>query len=181
MRRLFWQISLTADGFVEDRNRDLTHTAQIIDADFERYASAMLASIDGFVVGRRTYELFAAYWPHATGADADRLNGMRKLVASRSLRELTWHNAHLAGDDIVAAVRAWKREPGRDLAVFGSPDLAATLVRHDLVDEFRFLVTPFLLGNGTPLWRGVDAPVPLRVVRSETWASGTVATTYRRG
>lgn len=179
MRRLFWQVSVTLDGFMEGPGHDLTRTAQVVDEDFERYCSGMLQSIDGFVVGRRTYELFVGHWPTATGPDAERLNELPKLVGSRTLRAVAWRNARLAGDDVVLEVEAWKRQPGRDLALFGSADLAATLLARGLVDELRLLVTPFLLGSGTPLFRG--DPVDLRLVDATRWSSGVMALTYAPG
>jgi dihydrofolate reductase len=75
MRKLFWQMSVTLDGFMEGPNRELNDAAQVVDEDFDRYATEMLKSIDAILLGRRTYQLFAYYWPSAIGPDADRLNG----------------------------------------------------------------------------------------------------------
>ena len=89
MRKLFWQMSVTLDGFMEGPNRELDHTAEFVDPDFDRYASEMLQSIDGILLGRVTYQLFAGYWPSATGPDADRLNQLPKAVFSRTLSSST--------------------------------------------------------------------------------------------
>lgn len=80
MRKLFWQISVTFDGFMEGPNGELDYTAQFTDEDFDRYASDMLQSINGILLGRVTYQLFASYWPDASGPDADRLNALPKVV-----------------------------------------------------------------------------------------------------
>ena len=90
MRRLFWQMSVTLDGFMEGPNRELDDTAQFVDKDFDRYASDMLKSIDAILLGRRTYQLFAGYWPSATGPDADRLNALPKLVPLKLSKATTW-------------------------------------------------------------------------------------------
>lgn len=178
MRRLFWQVSTTLDGFMEDAQRGLERTAGVLDEDFERYASAMVDAISGFVVGRRTYELFVGYWPQATGHDADRLNALPKLVASRTLERAQWNNAELARDG-VAAVRRWKQEDGSDLALFGSSELAESLLAAGLIDELRLRVTPFVLGGGTRTFAAAGRACDLRLVRAETWRSGTLFATYR--
>lgn len=179
MRKLFWQVSVTLDGFIEGPNRELDSTAQFADEDFERYASQMLQSIDGILLGRRTYELFAQYWPSATGPDADRLNQLPKLVFSRTLTTVDWQNSRLVKDNIPEEVTRLKESMGRDLALFGSADLAATFIRHNLIDEFRVLVTPVVLGGGTPMFREPGREVALTLSNATTWSSGTVALFYQ--
>ena len=181
MRKLFWQINVSLDGFMEGPNHELDYTAGIEDPDFDRYASAMLQSIDDVVIGRVTYDLFAGYWPTAKGPDADRLNELPKLVFSRTMSEAAWRNARVARASVVEEVTRLKRQPGRDIALFGSAQLAATLHRHGLIDEYRALVSPVLLWRGNRAFIG-DGGTPdrLRLVRSETWSSGIVATFYER-
>src|SRR5687768_3573347 len=129
MAKLFWQISTTLDGFMEGPQRELARTAEVVDGDFERYCSEMLQSIEGFVIGRKTYELFVNYWPTATGPDADRLNALPKLVASRTLSAANWNNARICADDTVREIEAWKQQASGDRAVFGSAMLANSLLR----------------------------------------------------
>ena len=178
MRKLFWQISVTLDGFMEGTDHALTDTAEIRNPDFDRYASAMLRSIDDIVLGRRTYELFAGYWPKASGADAERLNALPKLVFSRSPRELGWNNSRLAGD-AAAEVARLKARPGRDIALFGSATLARTLAKYGLIDEYRVFVSPVLLGDGGPAFEGLERRVGLELVKCEAWSSGVLALFYR--
>lgn len=180
MRNLFWQVSVSLDGFIEGPGGDLTHTAQVTDDAFERYATAMLQEIDGFIVGRRTYDLFFSYWPNATGPDADRLNALPKWVCSRKAQALAWNNARLLGGDVAQQVAGLKAQPGRDFALFGSANLAATLWRHGLIDELRLLTTPRLVGAGTPLFAVPSQPAALRLVRAESWPSGTTLSVYRK-
>jgi dihydrofolate reductase len=179
MRKLFWQMSVTLDGFMEGPNRELDHTAQFSDPDFDRYAGEMLQSIDGILLGRVTYQLFAGYWPSATGPDADRLNQLPKTVFSRTLKKVDWNNSRLLAGNVGEEVARLKRQPGRDLALFGSASLAATLIRLGLIDEYRILVTPVILGAGTPMFRDVDSVLNLKLVKAATWSSGTVALWYR--
>jgi dihydrofolate reductase len=179
MRKLFWQISVTLDGFIEGPNRELDSTAEFVDEDFDRYASDMLQSIDGILLGRRTYQLFADYWPSATGADADRINQLPKVVFSRTLKQLDWKNSRLVKDHVAEEVTRLKQQPGRDLALFGSADLASTFIRYGLIDEFRVLVTPVVLGSGTRMFKDIKEPVALKLSEATTWSSGTLALYYQ--
>jgi dihydrofolate reductase len=178
MRKMFWQINMTLDGFMEGRGHELDDTAQFADPEFDRYASAMLQSIDQIVLGRVTYELFAGYWPTATGPDAERLNDLPKLVFSRTLGEVAWSNARLARGDVAEEITRLKRQRGGDIALFGSATLAATLAEQALIDEYRVLVSPVVLGAGNAAFRGMPRRLPLRLVKSEAWSSGVVALFY---
>lgn len=179
MRKIFWQINVTLDGYMEGPDHGLEHTAEIADKDFERYASEMLRSIDAFIIGRKTYEMFAGYWPQQTGADADILNGLPKYVASRTLKSVEWNNASLIPGDLFAGINKLKREDGRDIAIFGSSLLATALIELGLVDELRIFVTPFLLGRGTSAFKPASQTRKLKVVGSEKWESGVLALTYQ--
>jgi dihydrofolate reductase len=178
VKKLFWQMSVTLDGFMEGPNRELTHTAEFADPDFDRYASEMLQSIDGMLLGRVTYELFAGYWPSATGPDADRMNQLSKTVFSRTLKKLDWNNSRLAAGSVAEEVTRLKRQPGKDLALFGSASLAATLIQLGLIDEYRVLVTPVILGVGTPMFKDIESTFNLKFLKATTWSSGTVALWY---
>jgi dihydrofolate reductase len=179
MRKLFWQMSVTLDGFMEGPNRELDYTAQFVDADFDRYATDMLRSIDAILLGRRTYELFASYWPSATGPDADRLNALPKVVFSRTLEKVEWNNSMLVKEKVGEEVARLKQKPGKDLALFGSADLASTFIRLGLIDEYRILVTPVVLGRGTPMFKDIKDRIALKLLQATTWSSGTAALYYQ--
>ena len=179
MRRLFWQMSVTLDGFMEGPNRELSYTAEFADKDFDRYASDMLKSIDAILLGRRTYELFAGYWPSATGPDADRLNALPKIVFSRTLEKVEWNNSSLVKENVADEVARVKGQPGKDLALFGSADLASTFMRLGLIDEYRVLVTPVVLGRGTPMFKDIKDRIPLKLSKATTWSSGIAALFYQ--
>lgn len=179
MRNLFWQISVTLDGFMEGPNHELDDTAGFKDEDFERYASEMLKSIGGMLIGRRTYELFAGYWPTAAGEDAERMNALPKIVFSRTPKEVEWKNSSLVSNNVAEEVTRLKQQPGKGLALFGSADLASTLMRLGLIDEYRILVTPVVLGKGTPMFKDIRDRVPLKLIKATAWTSGTVALFYQ--
>jgi dihydrofolate reductase len=179
MRKLFWQMNVTLDGRMEGPNHELADTAQFSDPDFDRYASDMLQSIDGILLGRRTYQLFAGYWPGATGPDADRLNALPKTVFSRTLKRLEWNNSRLVSDNLRKEVEKLKRDSGKDLAVFGSAELGSTLIRLGLIDEIRLLVTPVILGGGNPMFREIDRKIDLKLIQASTWSSGIAVLYYQ--
>lgn len=180
MGRLFWQINMSLDGFMEEPDGSLTRTAEIDDPDFQKYASEMLSTIGGFIIGRKTYELFVGYWPTATGPDAEILNRLPKLVFSRTLTETDWNNSRIANGDMTAQIQKFREECGGDVAVFGSAELAGSMMGLGLVDEYRIIVTPFILGDGKAAFKkGRDAE--LKLDRAETWSSGAIALTYSRG
>jgi dihydrofolate reductase len=130
-----------------------------------------LTGAGGYLLGRRTYEIFASYWPNAPAEEqviAEPLNSLPKYVASRTLSEpLAWQNSMLLQGDIAGAVRVLKQEDGKDLHVIGSTELVQTLIEHDLVDEYRLTVDPVLLGGGKRIFRDDSQLRPLRLVDSQ--------------
>jgi dihydrofolate reductase len=135
----------------------------------------------GFLLGRGTYEIFAAHWPKASEplALAEPLNALPKYVASATLIEpLEWQNSTLLGGDLREAVWALKSEAGKDLHVIGSPGLVQSLMTHSLVDEFRLMVDPLVVGGGKPLFRDDGAPSPLRLLDSQVTTTGAIIATY---
>ena len=178
MRKMFWQITTTLDGFMEGPNRELNSTAQVSDRDFDRYTRNMLRSIDTIILGRKTYELFAAYWPDASGPDADKINDLPKVVFSKTLKTVTWNNSRLAGEDVNKEISYLKNQPGKDIAIFGSAGLASTFMRLGLIDEYRVLVTPFVLGVGKQAFKGITNRLDLKFVKATPWSAGIVALYY---
>ena len=141
-----------------------------------------MATAGGFLLGRRTYEIFAAFWPSQPDDDpiAATLNNLPKYVASTTLNEpLEWRNATLLEGDVAEAVATLKRQPGKDLHVIGSGELAQTLMRHDLVDEYRLMLHPLVLGSGRRLFRDGNPRTALRLVDTTTSSTGVLILTYR--
>ncbi len=136
----------------------------------------------GFLLGRRTYEVFAGYWPNAPEEEqviAEPLNTKPKYVASTTLRDpLEWQNSTVLRGDVAEAVVVLKQEGGADLHVIGSAQLVQTLIEHHLVDEFRLMIDPLVLGGGKHLFHDDGALRPLRLVDSEVTTTGAILTTY---
>ena len=132
------------------------------------------------LLGRRTYEIFAAHWPYSTEPGAEELNRATKHVASRTLDRVDWVNSHLLEGDVPDAVRRLKEQDGPELQVMGSADLLQTLQRHDLVDEYRLMIFPLLLGTGKKLFGGGEVPTSLRLADSKVASTGVIIATYER-
>ena len=132
------------------------------------------------LVGRGTYEIFAAHWPYDEGPIADHLNSTRKHVASTTLDRVEWNNSTLIPGDVAEYVDALKREEGPEVQVHGSPGLIQTLLEHDLIDEFRTWIFPVALGAGKRLFGDGTIPGALRLVDSAVSKSGVTINTYAR-
>jgi dihydrofolate reductase len=132
------------------------------------------------LLGRGTYEIFAAHWPYDEGPIADHLNSTRKHVASTTLDRLEWSNSTLISGDVAEYVEALKREEGPEIQVHGSPGLIQTLLEHDLIDEFRMWIFPVALGAGKRLFGDGTIPVALRLVDSAVSKTGVTINTYAR-
>ena len=144
----------------------------------EAMGEAMSAPFD-LLLGRRTYDIFSAYWPHATdNPGAKPLNDATKYVASRSRPTLEWDKSVLIEGDAAEGIAALKKEDGPELQVHGSANLLQTLLRHNLVDEFRLWVFPVVIGSGKRLFADGTIPAGLKLVDSKVSTTGVVIGTY---
>ncbi|MBA3999755.1 dihydrofolate reductase family protein [Brevundimonas sp.] len=190
MRKLHVAAFVSLDGVMqapggpeEDRSGGFAHGGWVV----PKFDEALGEEVDRFfappralLLGRKTYEIFAAHWPHQNDAFADALNAMPKYVATRSPRPLAWNNSHPIGPDAVSAVRALKAEAGPDLLTQGSSGLIQSLLKADLVDQFTLLIFPVVLGSGKRLFHVEAAPAGLRLLGSRTTSQGVVVARYER-
>jgi dihydrofolate reductase len=132
------------------------------------------------LLGRGTYEIFAAHWPYDEGPIADRLNSTRKHVASTTLKQVEWNNSTLITGDVAEYVTSLKRQDGPEIQVHGSPGLIQTLLEHDLIDEFRVWIFPMVLGAGKRLFGDGTIPAALKLVDSKVSKTGVTMNTYQR-
>jgi dihydrofolate reductase len=148
----------------------------------QRWVVELLTGAGGYLLGRRTYEQFAAHWPNAPQEEqvvAQPLNTRPKYVASTTLTEpLEWQNSTVLRGDVAKAVAALKQEDGGDLLVIGSTELVQTLIEHDLVDEFRVMIDPLVVGGGKRIFRDDGVLRPLRLVDSKVTTTGAIIATY---
>src|SRR6185436_20727368 len=144
----------------------------------EVMGEAMSGPFD-LLLGRRTYDIFSSYWPHATdNPGAKPLNDATKYVASRSHRELEWGPSVLIEGDAAEGIAALKKEDGPELQVHGSANLLQTLLRHNLIDEFRLWVFPLVIGSGKRLFADGTIPAGLKLVDNKVSTTGVVIGTY---
>jgi dihydrofolate reductase len=132
------------------------------------------------LLGRGTYEIFAAHWPYNEGPIADQLNSTRKHVASTTLDRVDWNNSTLIAGDVAEYVAALKRQDGPEIQVHGSPGLIQTLLKHDLIDEFRIWIFPVVLGHGKRFFGDGTIPAALKLVDSKVSKTGVTINTYER-
>jgi dihydrofolate reductase len=142
-------------------------------------ADRQMASADAFLLGRKTYDIFASYWPESDEELADVMNSMRKFVVSRTMDEATWQNTTLIQDDVATEIRLLKEHPGKNIHVIGSSELAQTLIEEDLVDEYQLMVAPIVVGSGKRLFRDGNPMQKMELVDSQTFSSGVTFFTYR--
>ena len=189
MRQLKVTTFLTLDGVMqapggpeEDLSGDFAHGGWSVNYWDEKMAEAMddfMGKPFDLVLGRKTYEIFAAYWPHASEEQgAKPLNDATKHVASRTLDSLEWARSVLIEGDVAEGVAALKRQEGPELQVHGSGKLIQTLLRHRLVDEFRLWVFPVVVGSGKRLFAEGTVPSGLKLVDSVISTTGVVIGTY---
>lgn len=190
MRKLIVSTFLTLDGVMqapggpgEDDSGGFAHGGWSVsywdDQMGQVMGEAMSAPFD-LLLGRRTYDIFAAYWPHASEEEgAKPLNDATKYVASRSHPTLSWHESVLIEGDAAEGVAALKEEDGPELQVHGSGNLVQTLIRDNLVDEYRLWTFPVLIGSGKRLFADGTVPSALRLVSSVVSSTGVVIGTYQ--
>jgi len=187
MRNVVVTEFITLDGVFEDpggaeKTEHGGWSLKFWSEDSGKFKYDELVASDAMLLGRVTYEGFAAAWPEMTdeAGFADRMNSLPKYVASRTLDKLEWQNSHLIEGDVVEAVSALKQQEGQNILVGGSGQLANVLLRADLVDELRFLVSPIVLGSGRRFFEDGSAPRMMELVEAESLDTGVLALTYRR-
>jgi dihydrofolate reductase len=185
---------LTLDGVMqapggpdEDRESGFAHggwQAPYDDEAMQRLVTEGFADADAFLLGRKTYDIFSSYWPRFTDPAnpiASALNTRPKYVVTRNLDRVTWNNSRLVKGDVVTELRKLRQQPGRTVHTWGSTDLLQTLMKHDLVDEYRLFIYPLVLGTGKRLFGSGTIPAALRSVELVTNRQGMTYHRLERG
>lgn len=181
MRKIIVQEMVSVDGFFCGPQGEIDwHT---VDAEFNEMAIAFLDRIDTLLFGRVTYELMASYWPTEAALSDDpdvarRMNALKKIYFSREPEKLTWNNTTQLHDINVDDIQRIKAEPGKDIAIFGSGNVIGQLLPLHVIDEFRFIVSPTILGNGRTIFSALEQREHLTLVESQTFGNGNVLLTY---
>ncbi|HEY7681822.1 MAG TPA: dihydrofolate reductase family protein [Gemmatimonadales bacterium] len=180
---VFNHVSL--DGYFVDRNGDMSWAkADQQDAEWNAFVAGNASGGGVLVFGRITYELMAGFWPTPFAIKnvplvAQRMNGMPKVVFSRTLNQASWSNTKLVKGDLVAEVRRMKQEPGEDMAILGSGSLVSQLVPEGLIDEFQIVVNPVVLGKGRTMFDGIKEKLNLKRTRTRAFGNGNVLLCYQ--
>jgi dihydrofolate reductase len=182
MRKIILFNLITLDGFFEGLRHEIDwHN---VDEEFNDFSINQLHAADGLIFGRVTYEMMTSFWPSDEAITTDPvvaslMNAIPKIVFSKTLEEANWNNTRLVKDNVVAEISKLKQQPGKDWYVFGSADLATTLIQNNLIDEYRILVNPIVLGSGIPLFKGIPHPLKLRLLNTRVFQNGNVLLTYQ--
>lgn len=177
----------------------------LVDEGFNQFAIDQLDAVDTLLFGRVTYEGMASYWPTAatspsgtlksdigvefavpTSASdyhariADKMNTLPKVVFSKTLKKVEWNNSTLVKEVVPGEIMKMKRQPGKDMVIFGSADLVSTLTNHGLIDEYRLFVNPIVLGDGKPLFKDVSERQKLKLVNTKPFTTGVVGLFYQK-
>ena len=189
MRKIYLFMLTTLDGFFEGPNHDISwHN---VDQEFNEFAVEQTSLVDTMLFGRRTYQLFEGFWPDAhklpdiTKEDlvvAQIINNGKKIVFSKTLQSVSekenWKNVHLEKEVDPGFITKLKKQPGKDIAVFGSSNLGVSLLEKGLLDEVRILLNPIVIGKGTPLFHGLKNKMDFKLTKSRNFASGNVLLYY---
>jgi dihydrofolate reductase len=178
MRKVIVSNLMSLDGFFEGPNHELDWF--VVDQEFFEYARDMLRGVDTILFGRKTYQHMADYWPSAPAEEiADQMNNLPKIVFSRTLESAEWQNSTLVKNDAVAEISKLKQLPGKDMVILGSASLASFLLQQGLIDEYRVILNPVLLGSGRPLFQDVKQRLRLKLSRTKLFGSGVVVLYYQ--
>jgi dihydrofolate reductase len=182
-RRLFVSMIVSLDGYIEGPNRELDWFVE--EPQFEQYADEMIDSVGVALYGRRAYEAMLSYWPNAelnprSPADlsfARRMNALPKIVLSRTLQRADWNNTRIVSDQVKETLIELKQQPGKPIVAWAGAGLVSTLTRLDLVDEYRLIICPTVLGGGTPFF-GPELKPKLKLVRTTQLGGSVVVLCY---
>jgi dihydrofolate reductase len=179
MRRVIVSNVASLDGFFETPNRILDWV--VVDEEFFDYARELLRGTDTLLFGRATYQHMAAHWPAAPADEiADHMNNLPKVVFSKTLQKVDWNNSRLAREDLREEVLELKKQPGKDIVIFGSSTLASPLLQMGFVDEYRIILQPVLLGSGSLLFKDITERIRMKLLSAKAFGSGVVLLRYAR-
>ena len=181
MRKIIFFMLTSLDGYFEGTGRDISwHN---VDEEFNEFAIEQLNTVDTLLFGRVTYEMMASYWPTPAAKTndpvvAEKMNTTPKLVFSKTLEKGEWQNTRLIKDNFVEEMQKLKKQSGKDMIILGSSDLAVTFIEHGLIDEFRVMVNPLVLGDGKSLFKGIKGKLDLKLIKTRAFKNGNVLLYY---
>ena len=181
MRKVIVWEMVTLDGYFEGpKPWEIDYHEYVWGEELERFSLEQAKEVGTLLFGRRTYDGMAAYWSTATGEIAEFMNNVPKVVFSNTLQKATWNNTRLVKGRAEDEVARLKQEPGKDLFIFGAAELADSLTKQSLIDEYRIGLNPLVLGGGTPLFKPNKERMRLKLLEARPMKSGVVLLRYAR-
>ena len=179
MRKIVASLFMSLDGVIEAPQ---TWHFPYFNDEMGAAIGAQMAASDTMLLGRQTYEEFAAFWPNQPSDDpfASQMNDTPKYVASTTLKTVAWQNSTLLTGNLAEALTALKEQPGKNIAITGSATLIRSLLRENLLDELRLFVHPIVVGSGKKLFPDGSDRVGLKLVETQTFSTGVLYLTYTR-
>jgi len=182
MRKVIVFNFVTLNGYFKGPKEDISWHKH--DAEENEYAVEMLNSGDTLLFGRVTYELMASYWPTPDAIKnvpifAERMNNADKIVFSRTLKKVEWNNTRLVKDNIEEEIKKMKQIPGKNMTLLGSGSILTQFAQQGLIDEYRIMVDPVVLGDGTPIFKGIKHRLNLKLTTIRTFRNGNVLLCYQ--
>jgi len=182
MRKIIVSNYVTLDGFFAGPDGEIDWF--VWDDQMAQYSKDLLGSIDAILFGRVTYELMAGYWPAATAAAedpiiTDAMNNSPKIVFSRTLAKADWNNTRLVKEIDRDQILKMKQQPGKDMVIFGSGSIVSAFARLGLIDDYRLLVNPVILGRGKPLFKDIADRINLKLLETRMFDSGAALLHYQ--
>ncbi len=184
MRKLIAYEFLSIDGYMAGRKgQEMDFVTQNFVSEMETDIASEYKNVDTFLFGRITYESLSQYWPNVTTEDeplADLMNGMNKIVFSSTIDNLKWNNSKLSAKDIIEQVTELKMKEGKNIMIIGSASIVQKLTKMKLIDEYKILLFPVILGGGKPLFKELKDELYLKLTHSKTYNNGVMILTYSK-
>ena len=183
MRKLGVFNNVTLDGYFTDKNGDMSWAHQNADEEWNRFTAENAGGGGTLLFGRVTYDLMVSFWPTPAAMDtmpevAKAMNDLPKVVFSRTMDKPSWNNTRLVKDDLVGAVRRMKEEQGDDMVIMGSGTIVSQLAQAGLIDDYRIIVHPIVLGAGRTMFDGVKDKLPVKLTNTRSFRNGNVLLSY---
>lgn len=173
---------VSLDGFIEGLNKDIEW--HVWDEEMNKYMNDFFTIVDTIILGRVAYQLLADFWPTSAADKEDPtithyMNKLPKIVFSKTLSAIEWNNSRLVKDNIEEELLNLKKQRGKNMVIFGGADIASTFMHHDLIDEYRIIVNPVVLGSGNPLFKNTMNKLDLKLINTKIFNCGNVLLHYK--
>lgn len=175
MRKVILSMMVSVDGFIE--GEDPEYNWHNWDGEMAAYMMAFFKTVDTFIYGRKSYEAMIAYWPALNDEFANVMNQTPKIVFSRTLENVSW-NSRLVKSNGVEEIQSLKNQDGKNMVLFAGANLAETFIKNQLIDEFRLIVNPILLGSGKPLFKNIHEIYNLKLKDTIPFSCGNIILIY---